>query len=103
MTRDFLAQSGLAGAIDQIVERCIEVDPREASSTKNYLEKLLDQWIAQVEENITDDVGKFYYNAATAKTGLLERFNQTGINTRGLWPTLNSMRNVDVETEIRKF
>jgi len=103
MTRDFLAQSGLEDTIDQIVERCLEVDPREASSTKNHLEKLLNQWIAQVEENIANDAGKFYYSAATAYAGLLERFNQTGINKRGLWPTLNSMRNVDVETQIRKF
>ncbi|MFJ4171664.1 helicase-related protein [Paenarthrobacter sp. NPDC089714] len=83
----------LAAALVEVVER---VEPRERVGAQNYLDRFIDDWLDRAKR--ANDAGKPLYYRSNGKghVNLLRLFNARG----DAWPTLGSMRNVDMESLI---
>lgn len=81
----------LAAALIQVVER---VEPRERVGAQNYLNKFLDDWLDRAKRAGDDGKLLYYRPNGRGQTNLIKKFNAKG----DAWPTLGSMRNVDMES-----
>ena len=81
--------------INALVARCGNCDEREVDATRRHLERLVEEWEKFVE---TSTNSPLYESKSRGQPGLLGRF---GAGRPGLWPTLDSMRNVDFETLVK--
>jgi superfamily II DNA or RNA helicase len=78
----------------RLEDRAVVADPREAAATSRHIDELVDQWCRLRDDPRTARSGGLRYkNEGKAVVALLKRFNDVGEG----WPTLDSMRNVDVE------
>ncbi|WP_322760037.1 helicase-related protein [Frankia sp. Cr2] len=84
---------GFVTLVEALIERARRADPEEADAVRDHLNRLLDEWTARA--SAAEDVG-LRYRSYRERPGLLRRF---GDRTLG-WPTLDSMRSVDVEVSI---
>ena len=81
--------------IEAIVARATAFDPREAPATRLHLNRLVENW----QNEIVRPRPPLRYKAdSKTQKALLKRY---GSKLPGLWPTLNSMRNVDVDVLVR--
>ncbi|GEB50337.1 helicase-related protein [Streptomyces cacaoi] len=78
---------------DILVDHVCRADPSEASAAADQLDKLVESW-KQEAENARVDGGRLYYQPQGRQhASLLRDFGKQD----GMWPTLQSMRNVDRE------
>lgn len=77
------------------IDRAEVADPDEVGDVADHLDRLVEEWeraIGGAESN----GGLVYSGSGKTKEKLLRRFTEK----RGMWPTLDSMRNVDAEVEV---
>ncbi len=80
-------------AMDWLIARAAAVDPLERDDTERHLGQLAQEWA-----RLTNDPQTLrYWSRARQIPSLLKRFGQPGSG----WSTLDSMRDVDVETLIK--
>jgi len=85
--------------LTMLKERMILAEPAERSNIERHMERLVEQWSEKISES-QDDGRPLRYHAKSGRqfASLLRQF---GSNTVEGWQTLNSMRNVDVESVIK--
>ncbi|NOQ61330.1 helicase-related protein [Mycolicibacterium fortuitum] len=83
----------LAGALIDVVDR---VEPRERVGAQNYLERFIDDWLDRAKRADADNKVLYYRPSGKGQINLIKQFNTKG----DAWPTLGSMRNVDMESLI---
>ena len=95
---DFESTSELSELVHEIIERTKKADESEFLSTKDHLERLIEEWIEFVSEAQEKNMKLFYKDQGKATLGILRDFNSKG---NFGWATLHSMRNVDQEIQLR--
>jgi len=92
---NFLRDQRVDQLIDHIVARATAFDQREAPATRRHLERLVENW----QNEIARPKPPLRYRAESrTQKALMRRY---GSKFPGLWPTLDSMRNVDVDVLVR--
>lgn len=87
----------LADVIEDFLARVKIADPAEVDAVREHLTSLAAEWSYNALQALP--VGGLRYNTSGKQHhGLLRRF---GPNNHGVWPTLDSMRNVDTEVRMR--
>lgn len=82
-----------------LVDRMVRAEPGEASNIRNHMNRLVERWSERITEASDDGRPLRYHNKGGRQfSSLLRQFSDK--NGEG-WPTLNSMRNVDMESVIR--
>jgi hypothetical protein len=82
--------------IEQFLERAERADPTEVRRVREHMDRLVRSWTQQVDD--ADPIGGLHYRGrGRAQPRLLLRFNETGDG----WRTLDSMRSVDVDVQVR--
>ena len=81
----------LADALIDVVER---VEPRERVGAQNDLDRFIDDWLDRSKRADEDNKLLYYRSSGRGQINLIRQFNAKG----DAWPTLGSMRNVDVES-----
>lgn len=84
---------GLAKALVEVVDR---VEPRERVGAQNYLDKFVDDWLGRARRAESENKVLYYRSNGKGHLNLIKQFNARG----DAWPTLGSMRNVDLESLI---
>ena len=79
-----------------ILERAQDTDPSELDATTRHLDRLIDEWDAKARGTAQQRRSLYYKSAGKSHVNLLKYFNASGAG----WPTLSSMRNVDVSCGI---
>ncbi len=87
------AVRAVADALIDVVER---VEPRERVGAQNYLDKFIDDWIERARRAEDESKLLYYRSSGKGQINLIKQFNAKG----DAWPTLGSMRNVDMESII---
>lgn len=87
------AVRGLAAALIEVVDR---VEPRERVGAQNYLDRFIDDWLDRAKRADQDGKLLYYRSSGKGHMNLIKQFNAKG----DAWPTLGSMRNVDMESLI---
>ncbi|MCX2729416.1 helicase-related protein [Saccharopolyspora sp. NFXS83] len=77
------------------LERAGKADPTEKRRVTEHLDQLVEHWSRLVVE-AEPDGGLVYQSTGKGRLKLLRRFTERGVG----WPTLDSMRSVDVDTEV---
>jgi hypothetical protein len=88
----------LKAVIEDFLERARCADPTEADRVRVHLEQLVQDWSQRVRD--ARDKGGLRYRSsgrAQPQPGLLRRYADAGEG----WPTLDSMRSVDVDVRVR--
>lgn len=83
----------LANALIAVVDR---VEPRERVGARNCLDSFIDDWLDRARRADADSKLLYYKPNGKGQINLIRRFND---KVDG-WPTLDSMRNVDLESLI---
>ncbi|MGC4994170.1 helicase-related protein [Nocardia salmonicida] len=83
----------LADALIEVVER---VEPRERIGARSYLDKFIDDWLDRARRADADSKLLYYKPNGKGQINLIKQFHAKG----DAWPTLGSMRNVDMESLI---
>jgi hypothetical protein len=82
--------------VERFLERSGLADAGELDRIRQHIEELEEQWGQRA--TMAESSGGLRYRAAGKEhVGLLRSFEQAGTE----WPTLNSMRNIDVEVRMR--
>ncbi|MEJ1180992.1 MULTISPECIES: helicase-related protein [unclassified Pseudarthrobacter] len=81
----------LAAALVDVVER---VEPRERAGAQTYLTKFMEDWLDRAKRADDDNKLLYYRSSGKGQINLIKQFNAKG----DAWPTLGSMRNVDMES-----
>ena len=83
-----------AGLVDRLIERIRLSDDEEVHATQLHIDVLLREWEERIV-SAADSVTPLRYDSAGNRqfAALLCQYENQG---KGLWPTLNSMRHVDV-------
>jgi hypothetical protein len=81
--------------VETFLDRVGRADPTELDRVRVHLRDLIDEWRRRAV-NAGEDDG-LYYSGPRTRNRLMKQFNHTGEG----WPTLNSMRSVDVELKVR--
>lgn len=82
-----------SGFKQRIKESALDLDKTEVEKILSHLDKLISEWHYSVKDG---NVNR--YDSGKQFKPLMKTFGQT--KKAGIWPTLNSMRNVDTETTI---
>jgi hypothetical protein len=83
----------LASALVDVVDR---VEPRERVGAQNYLNRFIEDWLDRAKRADDDSKVLYYRSSGKGQINLIRQFNAKG----DAWPTLGSMRNVDMESLI---
>lgn len=83
----------LASSLVDVVEH---VEPRERTGAQNYLDRFIDDWIERAKRANDESKNLYYRSSGKGQINLIKQFNAKG----DAWPTLGSMRNVDMESLI---
>ena len=83
----------LAEALVAVVDR---VEPRERVGAQNYLDRFIEDWLDRAKRAADEDKLLYYRSNGKGQVNLIKQFNARG----DAWPTLGSMRNVDMESLI---
>lgn len=84
--------------VDAVVDRMVRADRTEATMIRAEMEQLINQWTQRIEDAQHDGRPLRYESKGGNQfASLLCGFNDRRADA---WPTLNSMRNVDVECKI---
>lgn len=83
----------LATALVEVVDR---VEPRERVGAQNYLDRFIDDWRDRARQAEQDNKLLYYRPNGKGQINLIKQFHAKG----DAWPTLGSMRNVDMESLI---
>jgi hypothetical protein len=94
----FVRSAQVDNLIEAIVTRAANSDPREAAATRAHLQLLVDQWQTEAASRPDDKPLHYEHEPAEDQRRLLKRFRS---KLPGLWPTLDSMRNVDSDTLVK--
>lgn len=81
----------LADALVEVVDR---VESRERPGAQNYLDRFIDDWLDRAKQANDEDKLLYYRPNGKGQINLIKQFNAKG----NAWPTLGSMRNVDMES-----
>mgnify|MGYP005842289375 CR=1 FL=1 len=87
-------QPVVAEAIRKLIYRCSLADPERASETKEHIELLTLQWKTFSDRCLSDKRQLNYSAKDNDKTSERLLFNHED-SIKGVWPTLQSMRNVE--------
>jgi hypothetical protein len=82
--------------LDDLCERARSADDEEYVRTCTDIARLVDEWAERVTAGVPTG-GLVYHSRDRRRVRLIKRFNQPGDS----WPTLDSMRSVDVEVRIQ--
>jgi ATP-dependent helicase YprA (DUF1998 family) len=85
----------MAELIEKLIERAVRADPGEAEKIDVHLWRLVEEWTSRLTP-VDGDAG-LCYSPSKQRPALLRRFDAAGDG----WPTLDSMRNVDVDIAVR--
>jgi hypothetical protein len=85
---------GLDKVVSTVLEIAYNIDPDELVPVREHIHSLIQQWEEAALEAEANGKGPLVYSSLVAGNVLLKNF---GTKARGIWPTLNSMRNVDRE------
>jgi hypothetical protein len=80
--------------IDMLKKRCARSDPERATEIATHLDNLIEEWRDRVKYADTARCQLDYYCSDTDRANERLLFNHDD-KIRGLWPTLQSMRNVE--------
>jgi hypothetical protein len=83
----------LATALVEVVDR---VEPRERVGAQTYLDRFISDWLDRAKRADDDSKVLYYRPSGKGQINLIKQFNARG----DAWPTLGSMRNVDMESLI---
>lgn len=83
----------LAGALVDVVDR---VEPRERVGAQKYLDRFIEDWLDRAKRADAENKTLYYRPNGKGQISLIKQFNAKG----DAWPTLGSMRNVDMESLI---
>ena len=86
----------IRAVIEQLKLRCERAEGQQASETALHIERLVAQWHDQVRRCAAEKVA-FHYMAPTRERNAERLLYSHGELGRGLWKTLQSMRNVESE------
>ena len=86
----------IRAVIEQLKLRCERAEGQQASETALHIERLVAQWHDQVRRCAAEKVA-FHYTAPTRERNAERLLYSHGELGRGLWKTLQSMRNVESE------
>lgn len=90
--RNYVAEvRDLAAALVDVVER---VEPRERVGAQNYLDRFIEDWLDRAKRANDDSKLLYYRPNGKGQVNLIQQFNAKG----DAWPTLGSMRSVDMES-----
>lgn len=78
--------------IDKFAKRCCDADPQRSAAICEHIEKLANTWHSYQKTQEAEQRVLCYHAMDDSKTSLLYRH---GEERKGLWMTLNSMRNVE--------
>lgn len=81
----------LAESLVGVVQR---VEPREAAGAQAYLDDFIEDWLERSRRAAEEGKNLYYRSSGKGQINLLKPFNAKG----DAWPTLGSMRNVDMES-----
>ena len=84
----------VARVIDILAKRCEQADGLRGEQTTEHLHRLVEEWSGEVER-CRAARRKLVYRAPTNQTNYERLLFAHTDRVRGLWPTLNSMRNVE--------
>jgi hypothetical protein len=82
--------------ISAFYERARKADATEFDRVREDVGRLIEEWSRRIEE-ADDNGGLWYSGPGKGRVKLLKRFTDSGVG----WPTLDSMRSVDVEVRVR--
>lgn len=80
--------------VDLFVRRCVRADPSREKEIRAHIQDLLVAWETQVKLSQTRKVRLYYQKPANERNADRLLYNY-GDDVFGLWPTLQSMRNVE--------
>jgi hypothetical protein len=80
--------------VDALVGVVARVEPRERRGAQAYLDRFLDDWIDRASQADRDHKLLYYRSSGKGQINLIKPFTARG----NAWPTLGSMRNVDMES-----
>lgn len=84
--------------IQVLINRMIIAEPEEKEAIESDIDKIVNEWYQKTKSSDGGINTKLKYSAAKQYTSLLKRYGEDK-KIEG-WPTLNSMRNIDVESVI---
>jgi hypothetical protein len=79
---------------DKLIDVVDRVEPREKNGARKYLDSFIDDWIERAKRADEDSKLLYYRSNGKGQVNLIKQFNARGDG----WPTLGSMRNVDLES-----
>jgi len=88
-----VAVRDLAEALVDVVDR---VEPRERVGAQKYLDHFIEDWLDRAKRASDESKLLYYRPNGRGQVNLIKQFNARG----DAWPTLGSMRNVDMESLI---
>lgn len=94
------ADQQIQKVIQQLKRRCVEADPDRKVDIINHIDKLVLDWKSEVDSCVNQRRQLNYQSRDNEKNNERLLYNHTD-TIRGLWPTLQSMRNVE-ETALLK-
>ena len=92
----------IRAVIEQLKLRCERAEGQQASETALHIERLVAQWHDQVRRCAAEKVA-FHYTAPTRERNAERLLYSHGELGRGLWKTLQSMRNVESEGVLKVY
>ena len=83
----------IAKAIEMLKNRCAQADPDRSDKIRSHIDRLVEEWYSEV--NQCKDRRALHYQADDDDASSNRLLFNHGDRIRGLWPTLQSMRNVE--------
>ena len=80
--------------IETLKRRCAQADPQRAAETASHIDRLVEQWRAEAAHCQTSKI-QLNYQAPDKDKAANRLLHNHDDQIKGLWPTLQSMRNVE--------
>jgi hypothetical protein len=81
--------------INKLIERCAKADPGRGNGLRAHMESLQQKWLDYVDENAAYGLPVKYSAPDSDGIGVARLIHDFDAENPGLWPTLQSMRNVE--------
>lgn len=89
-------EAAVRALADDLVAVVDRVEPRERVGARNQLDKFIDDWLERARRADAENKLLYYRPNGKGQINLIKQFHAKG----DAWPTLGSMRNVDMESLI---
>ena len=95
-----LSHSAVARAIETLKNRCVQGDPLRKNEICEHVDRLVGQWLAEAQRCTKQKV-TLCYQVPDNEIGSRRLLCNHADRIQGLWPTLQSMRNVEDTAMLR--